>query len=249
MTPAEFATHVRYKTRTNSTTFTDAQIIALMKTRQDEIARALLRADEDILLLPQVDDLVEDQREYPFPSDILSRIKRVEAKLDETNWIPLTEIDITEINNPIATETNITSVFNNDQVSEDNPEGARFDIKRKAIFIYSGSITEVTDGLKVWVNTYPTAIDDLDEADDDMSVDPTDTTHGIPRVMHEIWARGVIIDYKESREKPIPLTEKELNYKADLQEAVEALKHGNLDREVIGHLPSAEDRGNDGEDY
>lgn len=48
MTPVEFANHVRFMTRTNSTTFTDAEILALMKIRQDEIAKAILEADEDI---------------------------------------------------------------------------------------------------------------------------------------------------------------------------------------------------------
>ena len=251
MTPAEFLAHIHFKCRTNSTTFTDANVKALMKVRQDEIARAILLADEDILLIPQTSDLVASSitaREYSLPSDILSRIKRVEAKLDGTTWIPLVEIDSTEIGVTIATESDITDTFNNDQVSSSNTEGARFDILRKAIYIYSGTITATTDGLKVWCNIWPTAITDLTSTTD-MSVDPSTTTHGIPRAMHEIWARGVIVDYKESREKPIPLTERESKYEFDKQKAIETLKHGNLDREVIGHLPSASDRGNDGSDY
>ena len=248
MTPAEFTTHVRFKTRTNSTTFPDAQILALMKIRQDEIAEAILRADEDILLIPQYTSLVVDQREYPMPTDILSRIKRVETKLDGTDWIPLTEIDITSIDTPVATEAEITDAFNNLQLSADNPTGARFDIMRKSIVVYSGTITNVAAGMRIYVDTYPTAVSDLTSTTD-MSIDPTDTTHGIPRPLHKMWARGVIIDYKESREKPIPLTERELNYKLDLQLAIETLKHGNLDREVLGELPPATHRGNYGSDY
>ena len=52
---------------------------------------------------------------------------------------------------------------------------------------------------------------------EDMSADPSTTSHGMPREAHEIWARSVIIEYKNSKEKPIPLTEKELNYENDLQ--------------------------------
>jgi len=236
MQPVEFVTYVRYKTKTNSTTFTNDNIKALMKIRQDEIAAAILRADEDILLLPQVASLVADQREYPQPTDILSRLKRVEVKLDGTTWVPLTEIDITRINQPISTETDITNVFNNSQLSEGNPGGARFDILRKSIVIYSGTIIEVEDGLKLWCDTYPAAITDL-TSETDMSEDPSDTTHGIPRPLHEIWARGVIIDYKESKEKPIPLSERESNYDDDLDDAIATLKHGNLDREVVGSIP------------
>ena len=237
-------------TRTTSTTFTDAQILALMKIRQDEIAGAILSADEDILLIPQETDLVASatQRDYPLPTDILSRIKRVEAKLNGTDWVPLTEIDITQIGLPIVTETNVTDIFNNSKYDGDNPNGARFDIIRKSLVIYSDTITATTDGLKVWCDTYPTAVSDL-TLTSDMSNDPSTTTHGIPRPLHEIWARGVSIDHKSSREKPIPLTEREQSYQLDLDRAIEILKHGNLDREVIQHLPGASDRGNDGYDY
>jgi len=158
------------------------------------------------------------------------------------------ELDINQIDVPIVSEANITSVFNSSQVSEGNPNGARFDIMRKAIKIYSGTISAVTDGLQLWCMTYPAAITDLTSTTD-MSVDPSTTTHGIPREMHEIWARGVIIDYKESKEKPIPLNERELKYEFDMEKAIETLKHGNLDREVMGGIPPASDRGNDGADY
>jgi hypothetical protein len=236
MTPAQFAEYVRLKTRTNSTTFTDADIIIFMRQRQDEIAQAILKADEDILLVPQTDSLVANQRDYSFPTDILSRIKRVEAKLDGTNWIKLNEIDITQHKYP-TDETNITYYFS-------NLEGEAFyDILRNQLYIYSGTITNVSNGLKLWCNTWPTAITDLTSTTE-MNIDPSTTTHGIPRPLHEIWARGVIIDYKQSRERPIPLGEGELKYEVDLQKAIETIKHGNLDREVIASVPY-----NDGSQY
>jgi len=240
MTPVKFAEHVRFMTRTTSITFTDAQIISLMAIRQDEIARAILKTDEDILLIPQYTNLVASSittREYPQPPDILSRIKRVEAKLDGTNYIVLNEFDVTSYRRSISTEASIIANFSNLE------GGAFFDIIRKSIVIYSGTLTAVTDGLKILVNTYPAAITDL-TLTSDMSQDPSATTHGIPRAMHEIWARGVIIDYKSSREQPIPLNESELNYKNDLEKTIQTLKHGNLDREVIGVI--ADDMWNHG---
>lgn len=242
MTPAEFLTHIHFMCRTNSTVFTDADVLALMKIRQDEISKAILETDEDILLIPQTDDLVADQREYPLPSDILSRIKRVEVKLDGTNWIKIDEMDMGQHDKPTQTEANITNSFSN------NEGDAFFDLRRKSIYIYSGTITAVTGGIAILVNTYPAAITDLTSTTD-MSEDPSTTTHGIPRTMHEIWARGVIIDYKSSREKPIPLTEREQSYKFDLDKAIATLKHGNLDREIIAALPPASDRGNNGANY
>lgn len=237
MTNAQFATLVRLKTRTSSTTFTDADIITFMRNRQEEIAEAIIRTDEDILLVPQTTSLVLNQREYPYPADILSRIKRVEAKLDGTNWLKLSETDITKFSYPIASETDITYRFSNEQ------DHCFYDLSRKSLIIYSGSITAVTDGLKLWCDTYPTAITDL-ALSTDMSVDPSTTTHGIPKAMHRLWATGVVIDYKSSREKPIPLTESELAYEKDLQRAIETLKHGNLDRVVRVSTPY-----NDGSSY
>jgi len=238
----KFAAHVRRGTRTNSTTFSDTDLLGWMEVRQDEIARAIVKADEDILLIPQKDDLVANQRVYSFPTDILSSIKRVEAKLDETDYIKLGEFDMTQYSRTILTEADITNNFA-------NLEGeAFFDILRKSIKIYSGTITSVTDGLYIWCNTWPAVITDLTN-EIDMSIDPSTTTHGIPRALHEIWARGVIIDYKGSRQKPIPLTEVELNYRVDKAEAIDSLKPANLDREVIGRLPPASERGNDGADY
>lgn len=242
MTAAQFAAYVRLKTHTNSTTFTDTDIIILMRQRQDEIAQAIMKTDEDILLIPQKTDLVADRRDYPYPADILSRIKRVEAKLDGTNWLKLHELDVTSVRTPVSSETDITNNFSNTQ------DNAFYDLLRKSIVIYSGTITSVTDGLKLWCDTWPTAVTNL-AATDELSLDPSTTTHGIPRSMHEIWARGVIIDYKQGKEKPIALDEHELNYEKDMEKAILTLKHGNLDREVTGDLPPPSERGNEGEDY
>jgi len=242
MTPVEFATHVRFMTRTNSSTFTDAEILGLMKIRQDEIAKAILEADEDILLIPQYTSLVANQREYSLPNDMLSSIKRVEAKLDATNFIKLYEFDVTSYGQTINSEADIIQNFSNDEGN------AYFDLSRKSLYIYSGTITSVTDGLKILVNTWPGVIANLTDTTD-MSNDPSTTTHGIPRELHEIWARGVIIDWKCSREKPIPLSQKEQVYGIDLVKAINSLKPQNLDRNLTAKLPPASTVGNNGFDY
>jgi len=241
MTPQEFANYVRLKTRTNSTTFSDTDIKLLMKVRQLEIAQSILKADEDILLIPQTTDLVADQREYAFPSDILSKIKRVEAKLDGTNWLKLAERPVTDYNWAM-TETEIVDHFSNYQGY------CFYTLSRKALYLLTGSIIDVTSGLKMWVNTLPSAITDLTGAVD-MSADPTSTTHGIPTEMHEIWARGVIIDYKESREKPIPLSEQEMRYEFDKQQAINALRNQDMDREITAKIPPSSERADNGFNY
>lgn len=252
MTPKKLADYIRYKTRTNSTTFPDSDMLPLVQFRQDELARKLMASlseDEDIFQSPNTDDLVADHREYAFPQDIMARIKRVEAKLDGTNWVLLHAMDINEYSGT-HDETTIVSIFNNQQWDKaTNPQGASYDIARKAIQIYSGSVIDVTGGLKLWCFDYPTLLADLTDDTNDMEDDPDSTHHGFPRELHELLARGVIIDYKESREKPIPLSEREQSFDKDTVLAIESLKHGDLNREIIGDLPPGSERGDNGFNY
>lgn len=247
MTNLELANLIRFKTRTNATTFTDTDMLPLVKLRQDELARKLmnsLNSDEDIFLSPTVANLVDSSttREYPLPSDLLSKIKRIEAKLDGTNWIRLIAMDINDYKYT-HDETTIVNYFTNEQ------DGAKYDIRRKAIYIYSGTLTAVTGGLKLWCFDYPASITDLTENTLQIEDDPDTTHHGFPRELHELLARGVIIDYKESREKPIPLSQFEKNYDMDVAAAIQTLKNGDQGKEVIAFLPPSSERGNDGQDY
>lgn len=240
MTPAELATYVRFKTRTNTTTFTDANILALLKVRCVEVASKLLETGNDDFLITYTEDLVDDQRLYPFQDDYM-KLKKVRAKLDETNFITLKEMDVSQHDRP-TDETNITYNFSNTQGD------AFFDIQHGGIFIYSGTIEDVTNGLVTKYAKEPVVITDLASVVD-MSAHLTSTTHGYPKRVHELLARGVIIDYKESREKPIPLTEREAKYEFDLVKAVNELKNTNLDNEILAQLPGQGDRGNEGAEY
>lgn len=244
MTGKKFVDYIRLMTRTNANTFQNSELLLLANTRLDTLSRFLMDDDEDTLVLPMRTNLIAGLREYPFPLSILSRIKYVEAKFDGTNFIHLNEFDLNQYQRS-TDESYILNRFS-------NVEGhAFYDINRKALWLYSGAITDVELGLKLWVNTYPAPLDESRIADDntDLSTDPTAVTHGFPRELHELWARGVIIDYKESREKPIPLTETEQNYRNDLQEAIYQLKHGNMDRVVTAQIPPASERGDNGQNY
>lgn len=230
MTPAQLAEYVRLRTRTNSTTFTDADMLILLNVVKENICQRALEVDEDIFELPTYMNLVADQREYPLHSNLLSRISRVEAALDGTNYIKLFEFDLTELDEPVTGETNITNNFSN------NEGDAFFDIMRKSIWIYSGTITAVTNGLRIWLNTYPANVASMGLTTD-MSVDPSTTTHGVPRELHKSIAEGIIIEWKSSREKPIPLTEREQKFEYDLEKSIQTLKKANYDREVLGAVP------------
>jgi len=86
-------------------------------------------------------DLADNQREYIFPSNLLT-IKKVQLKLDGTNWVDAPFFDAQETGSPIASETDITNKFNNS-----NPY---VDIGDRSMFIYSGTISKVDEGIKIW---------------------------------------------------------------------------------------------------
>jgi len=237
MTPASLSSYIRLKCRCNTTTLTNADLLILANVVKDNICQRALETDEDIFLVPTYMNLVANQREYPLHSNILSRIKRVEAKLDGTNWLKLKNFDLTDHSKPVTPESNITYYFS-------NSEGEAFyDIMRKALWIYSGTITSVTDGLRVWQNTWPADLTDMTSTTD-MSTDPSTTTHGVPKELHRVIAKGIIIEYKESKEKPIPLTEGEQRFEFDVEKAIQTLKKADYDREIQGSIPY-----NDGSAY
>ncbi len=96
-------------------------------------------------------DLVADQRIYSFPSDIL-KIEKVQAKVDGSNWIELEGFSPEEETVPMSSESDITDHFSNVY------KGAFYETRRDHIKIYSGSISGVTGGLKIWYTEEPRAL-------------------------------------------------------------------------------------------
>jgi len=231
MTPVELAAYVRLKTRTNSTTFSDDDLLTLANVVKNDVCQRALEVDEDIFTLPATYDLVANQREYPLPSDILSRIKKVELKFSSSDdYVTAYSRDMLDMDFPISSETLITAQFTNEQGH------VYYDLMRKSLWIYSGTIAAVTDGIKLWVNTYPANIASILHTVD-MSIDPSTTAHGVPRELHRIIATGVIIEYKQGKEKPIPLNEKEQKWEFDLEKAIQTLKKADYSREIIAAVP------------
>jgi len=241
MTPIQLASYVRLKTKTNTTTFTDADIIVLANIYIDDFAKEILKVNEDYFGMPHTANLTANQREYPFPAEILNQIKFLEAKLDGTNWIKLKEFDLNTYSRT-TDESTITSNFSN------NEDEAFYDLFRNSIWIYSGTITDVTSGLKLWSFDYPAHLTDL-SLSTDISVDPTTTTGGFPRAFHELLCRRIIIEKKGMGDKPIPLTDNEQLFKFDFENALDSLRPANLDRAVTGTLPDEEDESDNGYDY
>lgn len=238
MTPLTLAQLVRYRTKTNATTLTDTNLLMLLNVAKDDIATEVVKADEDFFGMPQTADLVENQREYPMPTDQLNHFKLVEAKLDGTNFITLSQFDL--VDKPMPTdETTILARFSNEQGR------AFYDIFRNSLWIYSGAIADVAAGLKLWSYAWPADITDLASVVD-MSIDPTNTSPGFPRAFHELLARRVSIEYKSGKDKPIPLTDSELKFDVDLRDKIDSITGMDKRNVVTGDLPSMKDEYNNG---
>jgi len=228
MTPAELASFVRDQTNTDATTFSDAQILTKANVFIDDIAKEIAKTHRGFFGRVFTYNLVADQRNYPLETDLLNGIRSVEAQLDGTNWKWLTSLDITALGKP-TDETDIRAAFAG--------KDPRYDIFQKEIWIYSESaIVNVTGGLKVRCDVYPEHLTSL-SGSSDLSINSSSTKRGFPRAVHELLARRIIIAFKESKDKPIPLTQTEQKYEFDLVKAISALRDSNQDEVILAPLP------------
>ena len=235
MTPKQFAQYIRLKTRTNATTFPDADILLYANIHKDDLAKEVKKANEDYFGIEVSRSLEAGKRNYGFPSYQLSQIKYVQAKLDGEKWQTLTEFDINSYKKP-TDEDNIIANWSG--------KSPQFDIFGGELIIYSGDpIIDVPNGIKLWTIIYPEDITDL-TSEIDMSIASDEYNFGLPTELHMVLATKVCIEYKNSKEKPIPLTEREVNVVNDQKEAINSLKAGNLDRAIVATIPY-----DDGQDY
>lgn len=227
MTSQELAAYIREKTRTNSTTLTDSQIIALASVHMDSFAEEIAKANEDFFAIERTGALVADQRSYTLGDDVIS-LKTVEVKLDGSSYVRLDPFDITELKMPTA-EAQIRQYF-----AGRDPQ---YDLFNKAFVIYSEQaiLTVADPGYKIRVIIYPAHLSAIGTTD--MSADPTATTRGFPRQFHELLGRRIIIDWKQSRDKPIPLTQQEQNFDKDFALKVNAIRNINTDHSFVAEVP------------
>jgi hypothetical protein len=245
MTGKDFCDYIRAKTATNSATFSDAEIVLLANIFKDELAtRVVQEVSEKYFEVESLQNLVAAQRAYDWPASLISKINYIEAKLDGTNFIHLLELPLSSYGGS-TDEAEIITQFTNTQGE------AFWRHYRNKIWIYSGTITSVTNGLRIYAPTFPADILTTTLADDttDLSANATATSHGVPRQLHRLWATAVIIEFKTSADRGIQLTESELKWENDLQIVFKSMRNVNQDTAFTAPLPSAEDTGNYGADY
>lgn len=238
MTPAQLAYYVRKKTRTDASSLPDTILMIYANNAKNEICAKILKTDEDYFGLMLTRDLAVNKRNYGITSEIVGGLKYVEAKIDGVNQKYLRPYNLTKLG--VGTdEASILSYM------AGRPWG--YFIFGKQFFVLSDSaMIDVSGGLIMWANVFPKDITDLTSTID-MSAAPSTTEFGIPTLLHELIARRVIIEYKNSQEKPIPLTEKEQKFDIDVSETIRLLTSFNVDDSII---PEATDSdGDNGADY
>ncbi|PIY96081.1 MAG: hypothetical protein COY66_04990 [Candidatus Kerfeldbacteria bacterium CG_4_10_14_0_8_um_filter_42_10] len=238
MTGVQFASYIRQKTRQDSTTLTDAAIVALGVGVQEDIVKEITKVNEDYFGIALLRNLVAGQRNYAFPSDILSQMKYLEAQLDGTEWERLTETDL----NSLGINTDEDSI--QEYYADKDPQ---FDIMGGEIYILSGdAIISVTSGLKLWAFIYPPTLTTAALASaNDLSVPISTTAFGyMPHQLHRLWADAIVVEWKQSQDKPVGLTDSEGNWENRMRMALDSMKGSNLDRAIIASVPD-----DDGQNY
>jgi hypothetical protein len=214
MNSTQFANYVRKQTRTNASTFSDADILLYANIEKDYLVSLIEKADEDYFGVTLNRDLEADKRRYGLPSYLLRGITRIDAKFDGTNVTHLGEVVYDDFNRPF-TETDIRSYM-----AGLTPGWMIFG---KEIYILNdAAIDDVPDGLTVYATIYPADLSALNGTTD-LAANPSTQTVGMPRQLHKSWADLVVIDYKNSKDKPIPLTKQEQNINGTLATIINAL--------------------------
>lgn len=224
---------VRKKTKTNSTTLPDADLVLLANAEKDDLAELITNeVGEDFFLVPWKRDLVAAQREYTLPNQIMLHLKRVVAMFDGSTWSdPLNEIDVNQVRMPLITEANVQAAFMGKEPV--------FDLLDRGIRLLSEvPIIDVTDGLRVDAMIYPSDLSTGSLAlSTDLSIPTSTITTAMPRATHKVWVLRTSIAYKESRPKKIPLTTEERNIEFYVERMLNNLRGRNLDRSYTPEHP------------
>lgn len=229
MTALQLANYIRFELKMNTTTLTDVELLPIVNMWMQTMAQKIVGVSEDFFGVVATTDLVEDQRQYQDPLDLI-KMKYLEAKFDGTNWVKMSEFDLAHYQKP-TDETTILARFSN---GEGN---CFFDRFGSSFIIYSGKIENVSAGLQLHYITYPGVLANLTENTKDLSEAPDATHSGFPREFQELLARRVIIDIKGAGDVPKALTQLEQLFIKDFDDSIDDICRVNLDGVVTSSLP------------
>lgn len=142
-TIANLLTDVTRQGGIDSNRYSSSVIMRVFTIAAQAINTEVMRAMKDVDFQGEksLHDLVANQREYLNPSDLL-KLKKVDLKLDGSNWKTGQPFDASEVPDKLAAEADIISRFTNSE--------PMVDFMDESFFIYSGTITNVTGGILLW---------------------------------------------------------------------------------------------------
>lgn len=232
--------YIRKQSKTNPKTYPDDQLVADFNMNKDYVCEEIAKRNEDIFGMLAYRNLVAGQREYSLPEEMLNNMKYFEVDLEGNGkYIHSDEFDL----------VNYERGTSEDQIKKDfqfcRPGYMLF---RESIWLFTAkAIKSVFDGLKLWYIRYPDDVTlELLKSNTEISnnlIHPKSS--GIMRQFHQIIADLTVITYKNSKEKPIPLTAGEKAVAGNLLLKLDAISGVNLDRNQTAKVP----RHNDGYDY
>ena len=189
MTVQNILDFVRFRTNTNPTTATNANLLLSMNERHRQLWLALQDVREDYGGEISTTNLVGGQQEYPFPDESM-KIKRVEITYDGVNWKWVKPFDIGERRRP----NDATSVASDFSTSE-----PYFDVHENSLFMFPIPQSSVTNGLKLYHIMRPQDISSL-------SASP-----GLPKE-HHIWICDLMtLDVEVSRGRKSPIEAQQMS--------------------------------------
>lgn len=229
MTGTELATLIRLKTKTNSTTFENPDMLVYVNLLKNEIASRIQRARANIFDITKTLDSVASSvtaREYAIEEDVLNYLVDIQMKFtDSGDYVNVHHLARYHYKDALQ-ETKIVAEFNNTE--------PRYFIRQDKIYILSGTIIVVTDAIMYVYSLTPADLANL-TGSTELSIN-TSSSNGMPEEFQELWARRVSIEYKDNNS--IKLSQKERAYDKDLQEALDDFSTENLEGAIIGALPT-----------
>ena len=233
MTGAQLLALIRRKTNTTTTTYPDADVLIDVNLTIEDLAGDIQKVREHIWEITALDDLVADQRLYAFPSDILNRMTDLELMFAAGNDYVQAKPSARRHYNDVLQESVIVNNFDNDD--------PQYFVRKKEIYILSGAIIAVTDGIKLVYSSFPATLANLTGIVD-LSIDPSAVTHGFPREFHPLLATKVSMGYKSRNS--LKLSQEEADFYNDLEKKLDAFSCSDTGKVVrIGVPVSDNDNG------
>jgi hypothetical protein len=216
--------------------YSDADILIDVNQMIEEFAVEIQKIREHIWEITFLDDLADDTREYAFQSDMLNRMTDLELMFAAGNDYVKAHPSARRHYNDVLQESVIVNNFDND-----DPE---YFVRRKKLYILSGTIIAVTNGIKLVYSTFPATLANL-TGSTCLSINPTATTNGFPREFHKLLARKIVKEYKELHN--IKLNRFDLAFEDDMEKKLDGFSIVNTSRVIKGGLPVT--NSDDGFDY